>query len=108
MGGGVENLRARHRDLHRPAQHARADRSERCVDVVRQFVAEAAADIAGDDAHVLGRNVERSRETFAGAAAKADSKSPTALSGAAPPSIIPGVSACGAAARRSYSAGSAA
>ena len=67
MCSGVEDLRARHRHFYRPAQHARADRRQRCVDVIRQFVAEAAADVTRDDPHILGRNVERSRETFAGA-----------------------------------------
>src|SRR5258708_6210717 len=64
MGGQVKELGACHRRLHRAAKHACADCGEGRVDIMRQLAAEAAADIASDDADILLRNMERSGETF--------------------------------------------
>src|SRR5205807_4176158 len=64
MCSGVEDLRARHRDLYRSAQHPGTDRCERRIDIIRQLVPEPATDETRDDAHILLRNAEGSREAL--------------------------------------------
>ena len=51
--GEVEHLLARQRRLHRPTQLARRQRAQDRVREDRQLAAEAAADVAADDSHLL-------------------------------------------------------
>ena len=64
MGPHVEYLRPRHCDLHRSFQYARAQRRQRRLEIVRQLAAEPAADITGDNAHILLTDVEGVRQAF--------------------------------------------
>ena len=64
MSGGVKHLLARHRDLDGSTDHTSGDRSERRVHIIGQFAAEAAADVAGDDADVLRGDLQRSGDAF--------------------------------------------
>ena len=60
----MEELRPRHGDLHRPLQDARAHRSQRRLEIVRQLAAKATADVAGDDAHIRLGDVECAGEAL--------------------------------------------
>ena len=58
MGGHVKELGPGHRQLHRTMKDPRADSRERRIDIEWQLAAEAAPDIAGNDADILLEDVE--------------------------------------------------
>ena len=64
MGCHVKELGAGHRHFHWSTKEAGTDCRERRVDIERQLVAEAAADIAGNDADILLGNVECPGQPF--------------------------------------------